>query len=437
MTLRPGQRFGAYRIERKLSEGGMGVVYLASHVDSGRRCALKLIREPFADDPIYRRRLEREAGILQRLDHRNVVPIFGAGEVDGVLYVATVFIVDGDLRRLLETDLDAAGVLSIFGQACAGLEAAHEVEILHRDVKPPNLLVEREGDGWRVYVADFGIAVGADSTRYTGHGAVGTPGFMSPECARGEEADRRADVYSLGCCLETLVGPKGRRGAVGAVIDKAAARSPDARYPTAMALYEAAAEALAPLGGTVLPAWPSYDPDRTRADTPTPPPRDPLEQPAEEAPADGARGRGAVVDRALGALGLDGAGEAEDSCLVRSRSNPRLVTAVVRSGAVEALRPHSADLSSWLASELGVDRVRVVLLPAGLAPQEVVRAYLEAVFGDHVLPDDFSSLTARLNGDLLQLDLSPRLGRLCDEDALAPLALHLGANLVQLQPIKG
>ena len=159
MEVEAGQMLGPYLLEQKLpGAGGMGTVFRARHVETGAIYALKVINEELAGDPVARARFDREARILQALDHPNVVTIVDYDEEGGVPYIVTEFARDGDLRNFRSGGMDVETLLSVLRQAAEGLQAAHDEGIVHRDVKPPNLLVHREGDGLRIMVPDFGVA---------------------------------------------------------------------------------------------------------------------------------------------------------------------------------------------------------------------------------------------------------------------------------------
>ncbi|WP_280406728.1 serine/threonine-protein kinase, partial [Nocardia carnea] len=203
------QRLGPYRLERLLGQGGMGQVWLA-HADPargrpGRRVALKLLPAELAADPTYRSRFEREAELAARLRDRHLVAIHAHGELDGRLFIEMEYVEGEDLSRILHRGpLPPERAVAIVTQTAAALDAAHRAGLVHRDVKPSNIVVRRDGV---VYLIDFGIAHGAGSTALTASGlAVGTWAYMAPERFTGE-TDFRADIYSLGCVLfECLAG---------------------------------------------------------------------------------------------------------------------------------------------------------------------------------------------------------------------------------------
>ncbi len=209
-----GTDFGNYRLEELLSRGGMGVVYLAADVRMGRTVALKLIAAEFAENDAFRARFLHESRVAGAINHPNVIPVYDAGEHDGLLYIAMRYVEGTDLRGLLDTEapLELARTVSIVSQAAAALAATHLRDLIHRDVKPANiLLVPRTSEDGvdHVYLSDFGLAKNLGSlsgpTR-TGQ-FMGTVGYVAPEQIRGKGVERRTDVYALGCVLfECLTG---------------------------------------------------------------------------------------------------------------------------------------------------------------------------------------------------------------------------------------
>jgi streptogramin lyase len=247
-----GSTLAGYRLDALIARGGMGVVYRATHLALERPVALKVIARQLADDPAFRGRFLRESRLAARLDHPAVVPVFDAREEDGELIVAMRLIAGGDLKkRLVGGPLPPAEAIDLLGQVAGALDAAHAIGIVHRDVKPHNILLE----GDRAYLTDFGLAKAlGDSGVLSGASVVGTAEYMSPEQWRGGQVGPAADVYSLGCVLyEALTGvvPYGRREGdaepelpegLDAVIEKAVAKDPAERYATAGELIEAARE---------------------------------------------------------------------------------------------------------------------------------------------------------------------------------------------------
>jgi serine/threonine protein kinase len=201
-----GTTFAGYRIEDLVGRGGMGVVYRATDLSLERHVALKLIAPELADDERFRSRFLREPRLAASLDHPNVIPIYEAGEHDGQLYLAMRYVEGSDLRTMLEREgkLSPERTLAILAQVAGALDAAHRRALVHRDVKPANVLLD--GDG-HVYLTDFGITkqLGGASTD-TGR-VVGTLDYLAPEQIRGEAVDGRTDSYALACVLyECLSG---------------------------------------------------------------------------------------------------------------------------------------------------------------------------------------------------------------------------------------
>ena len=248
-----GSTLGGYRIDALIARGGMGVVYRATHLALDRPVALKVIARHLAEEDGFRSRFLRESRLAARLDHPNVVPIFDAREEDGELIVAMRLIEGGDLKKRIaeQGPLPPVQAVELLGQVADALDAAHAAGVVHRDVKPHNILLE----GDRAYLSDFGLAKAlGDSGAVSGASIVGTVEYMAPEQWRGEGVGPPADVYSLGCVLyEALTGivPYARQAGdaepempegLDAVIERAVAKDPAERYPTAGALIDAARE---------------------------------------------------------------------------------------------------------------------------------------------------------------------------------------------------
>jgi serine/threonine-protein kinase len=195
-----GAEVGPYRIESLLGLGGMGRVYRASD-GGGVPVALKLVRSDLASDSVFRQRFEREARIATQVVNPHVVPVLDTGEHDGVPYLAQRYIGGGSLAERLATAgrLGLEETLTIGAQVAAGLAALVEAGLVHRDVKPDNVLLDEDGTA---YITDFGLAKDSQSPALTRPGqALGSPHYMAPEQIRGEEVSSRTDVYSLGCVL--------------------------------------------------------------------------------------------------------------------------------------------------------------------------------------------------------------------------------------------
>jgi serine/threonine protein kinase len=269
---RIGTVIGGYRIEAGIGRGGMGVVYRAEQLGLGRQVAVKLIAPEFAEDPDFRQRFERESRLAASIEHPNVIPVHEAGEVDGVLYIAMRYVEGTDLRALLQGQgrLEPPRAAYIVSQVAAALDAAHAYGLVHRDVKPANVLIASVGGREHAYLTDFGLTKHTTSLGgLTKTGAVvGTIDYVAPEQIQGDALDARTDVYALGCVLhQALTGQvpyvrdsdvakmyahlseppptatslvPGLPGELDGVIARAMAKDPDARYPSAGDLGRAA-----------------------------------------------------------------------------------------------------------------------------------------------------------------------------------------------------
>ena len=198
---------GRYRLEGRLGFGGMSTVHLALDLRLERQVAVKLLAEHLADDPTFVSRFQREAQAAARLVHPNIVQVFDSGqdESTGQYFIVMEYIQGSSCAEILRDDgwLEVDEAIAIIDQACEGLHYAHRHGVVHRDVKPGNLLRAREGE---VKLADFGIAKATEQSSITQVGSVlGTAAYLAPEQARGEEAGPRADLYALGVVTYQLI----------------------------------------------------------------------------------------------------------------------------------------------------------------------------------------------------------------------------------------
>jgi hypothetical protein len=206
--LQPGDTIADYTIESLIGRGGMGVVYLATQRSLSRQVALKILSPDLSHDPEFRVRFGRESAIAASLEHPNVLPVHDAGTAGDVLYLAMRYVDGPDLRDLLARarTLTPPRAVTIVGAVGGALDAAHARGLIHRDVKPGNILVSR--DGGHVYLADFGLARTADGGRITRSGSfLGSVAYCSPEQIEGVPLDGRSDLYALACvAFESLAG---------------------------------------------------------------------------------------------------------------------------------------------------------------------------------------------------------------------------------------
>jgi hypothetical protein len=275
--LRPGDVLAGCRVEAVIGRGGMGVVYRALQLDLRRLVALKVIAADLAADPEFRERFSRESRMAAAIDHPNIVPVHAAGEERGALYLVMRYVTGSDLHALLlrEGRLPIARAAGIVAQVGAALDAAHATGLVHRDVKPANVLLAAGAD--HAYLSDFGLMRSLDPEQpITESGQwLGTVDFAAPEQLCGGRVDARSDVYSLGCVLHAaltgaapfrratvpatllahLHDPPPQPSASGAppqfddVVARALAKAPADRYPSAGDLARAAQAAAR--GGTV------------------------------------------------------------------------------------------------------------------------------------------------------------------------------------------
>jgi hypothetical protein len=212
VAMGPGVLFGGYRIDSVVGRGGMGVVYRATDLSLERPVALKLIAPELAQNPAFRERFLREPRLAASLDHPGVVPIYEAGEREGHLYLAMRWVEGSDLRQMLQRSgrLSPEVAVGLLGQVAQALDATHRRGLVHRDVKPANILIDEDG---HAYLGDFGISGEAGA----GGRMAGTLDYLAPEQIRGEDVDGRADCFALACVLhECLSGaPPFRRETEG------------------------------------------------------------------------------------------------------------------------------------------------------------------------------------------------------------------------------
>jgi serine/threonine protein kinase len=195
-----GTKFGDYGIDSFLAQGGMGKVYRATAPD-GTAVALKLVKADYARDETFRRRFYREARIAQMVKHPNVVPVVDTGEQDGMPFMAQRFIQGESLDEKLKRDgpLDVATAVQVCTEVAAGLEALWAAGMVHRDVKPANILLDERG---QAYITDFGLAKDTQGSLLTLPGqALGSMDYMAPEQIRGEPVSAASDIYALGCVM--------------------------------------------------------------------------------------------------------------------------------------------------------------------------------------------------------------------------------------------
>lgn len=275
---RVGTRFGPYELRSLLGTGGMGEVYRAFDTSRGRMVALKLLRPDLAADPQYQERFRRESQIAARLQEPHVIPVHDFGAIGGVLFIDMRLVDGGSLRDLLQArgPLDPSDAVAVVAQVASALDAAHAGGLVHRDVKPENVLVTADGFA---YLVDFGIARSGGDPSLTGAGLpIGSYLYMAPERFRGDRVSAATDVYSLACLLyECLTGrppfdfpepaavmsahvfsaaPRPsimRRGvsrAFDGVIARGMAKQPAARFVSAGELARSAAAVVTPPSGT-------------------------------------------------------------------------------------------------------------------------------------------------------------------------------------------
>ncbi|MEV7727936.1 serine/threonine-protein kinase [Streptomyces sp. NPDC087917] len=265
----PGRQIAGYLLEGEIGRGGMAVVHRARDLRLDRTVALKLLAPELARNDAFRQRFAHESKVAAAIDHPHIVPVFEAGEADGLLFIAMRYVAGQDLRALLDRTgpLPADAVARIAGQVASALDAAHAHDLVHRDVKPGNILVAEGTDSEHpehVYLTDFGLTKKSLSlTGFTTVGQfVGTLDYVAPEQISGKPVDGRCDVYGLGCVVFEMLtgGPPFRRDddlallwahqydpppapsslrpeltpAVDEAVAKALAKAPEDRWPTCL-----------------------------------------------------------------------------------------------------------------------------------------------------------------------------------------------------------
>lgn len=314
---RVGAEFAGYRLESVIARGGMSTVFLSESLRLARKVAVKVLAQDLADDDTFRERFVRESLIAASLDHPNVIPIYDAGEADGLLYIAMRYVQGPQLKAVVQSSgpLPPQRLIPIMSQVGGALDAAHARGLIHRDVKPGNILVDSLGGqppSDHVYLCDFGLTKQASShTGLTQTGQfVGTIDYIAPEQIEGRDVDARTDIYSLGCVLyECITGSvpfkKSTEAAVlwahiqelpvpaternqdlppeiDAVIAKALDKTPDARYQSCADLVNALRSAVgmpASASAPVIPALEMIAPAAAEDVLPSPgPPAPELDQ---------------------------------------------------------------------------------------------------------------------------------------------------------------
>ncbi|GHE07928.1 serine/threonine-protein kinase [Streptomyces alanosinicus] len=304
-----GRQVAGYLVESEIGRGGMAVVYRARDLRLDRTVALKLLAPELARNDTFRNRFTHESQVAAAIDHPHIVPVFEAGETDGVLYIAMRYVPGSDLRRLLDLrgPLPLPDAVRIAGQVASALDAAHEHGLVHRDVKPGNILIAEGIDSdhpEHVYLTDFGLTKKSLSlSGFTSVGQfVGTLDYVAPEQISGRPVDGRCDVYGLACVVyESLAGSppflreddmallwahqydeppppsEARPGlppALDPVFAKALAKSPDARHETCLAFVSdlrTATESAPGPAGAHPAAHADTETDHTSTGAPEPP----------------------------------------------------------------------------------------------------------------------------------------------------------------------
>jgi serine/threonine protein kinase len=267
-----GKQLGQYEVIQEFARGGMATVYTARQTSMDRQVAIKVLPPQFTHDPQFIKRFEREVALIAALEHPHILPVYDYGEADGMAYIVMRLMTGGTLQDATKNDLLPLDRIStMLSQVASAMDYAHSRGVIHRDLKPSNILLDSQGNA---YVADFGIAhLTFDSQSLTGTGmAIGTPAYMSPEQAQGQNIDARTDIYAMGIILyelltgkipfqgdtpmalilkhmsEPLPSPRASRpdlpAAIEQVVIRATAKKPDDRYDSMTALNQAFTAAL-------------------------------------------------------------------------------------------------------------------------------------------------------------------------------------------------
>jgi hypothetical protein len=375
--LPPGARFADFTIDGVLGRGGMGVVYRAHQERLSRYVALKVIAPHLTHDAGFRERFRREAAMAAAIDHPSILPIYEAGEFEGQPFLVMRHVAGTDLKTLIERmgRMEPERAVQVCADIAGALDAAHRRGLVHRDVKPANILIGQEDDDEVVYLTDFGLTKGRSDERLTQTGKwVGTVDYMAPEQIEGKEVDGRSDEYALACVLyEALTGavpylrdsdvqimwahikddpprPSVVRPELGTglddVIARAMAKDIDARYPTCREFARAAAEAIGAGARAAAPA-PAATPSGTvvggtlTGDVPPPPPASGPSGGPPSAPGGRSRtplliGAGLLAVLIVGviaALALGGGGDGTDTTSSVAATTPVTAAAPGSSGA--------------------------------------------------------------------------------------------------------
>lgn len=418
-----GSEVEGYRIEGILGYGGMGVVYEATETDLKRKVALKILPAHLSGDPAFRERFRREGEIQAALDHQHIIPVYAAGETESGLFIAMRLVRGPTLKDLLEAgSLDASRTVSVLAQIADALDTAHAAGLIHRDVKPQNVLVAEHD---HAYLADFGLTKGAGHSGLTRTNEfLGSISYVAPEQVRGEDATSASDIYAFGAMLyECLTGkvpfPKPSEAAVlfahvnepppavsthrpdlpaalDGVVARAMAKEPADRFASASALIDAAREAFGgvPVGEAPPPRAPApSDPDEPGAG--------PLPRTRTSAPRQAERPRGPVRrSRALAILGVAALIAAALGVVAGTRSSSSgsaVATTTTANRDLTVRHPETWQVSTAAPSRLAVASPTAIDLQAPGASDAGFTAGVTREVGPDLIP---RALRARIAGPL-------------------------------------